>query len=1200
MLAQLFGLLFHRRVFIALGLILLALLIWFVGPLFAFADWRPLEPVRVRLWIIGLLFGLVLLRIVARFWRDKRMNTRLVDAVLGLRGQPEGPEDPNKPAIDALRADFQRALVQMRDSRFSSGREGEGFWSRLGRRYVYQMPWYVFIGAPGSGKTTALVNSGLRFPLAQTLGKESVRGVGGTRSCDWWFAEEAVLLDTAGRYTTQESNADADRAEWEGFLGLLKRFRPRQPLNGAILTLSVQDLLSADETERRRHAERLRARLLELTGNLGIAFPIYVLVTKADQLGGFNEFFERLSKEERAQVWGATLPLPTQIEAGRDDLDSLLQHELEALNRRLFDRLPEMLLHELDPSRRARAYALPQHFAGLLAPLREVLSEVFAGKRFGPAAMLRGVYFTSGTQDGTSFDRLLGSLQRSLGFDARVALPSQAQSGRSFFLHDLLHKVVLPEAHLAGRNRSAERRERWLGAAGHLSAWTAAVVLSVGMLGSYRGNLDYIGYVDESTEVIGEHLAEARRSNNYTMAVMLPLLSAIERVADGPDFVVTDPPLRLRFGLFQGDKLDAAARSTYRRSLEAVLLPQVVDRVHLILQSAPEDDLEFSYEALRVYLMLHQPEHYVAREVESFVRADFETSLPASMPPSERELLQHHLARLLHEGQIVPTRSMDAELVERVRDRLGGFSLAQRGYSRLRRELLEEPMRDFTLADLGGDRAALVFDSASGKGLRSGVPGLFTHHGYHQVFLPRVRSVIGRMQDEESWVLGRAAHTGERQLRDQVQGVLPRQMRELYLNEYREKWTAFLADVRIKQPGSIMESREFARVLASRADSPLRRLLEAVARETRLSKVEQAADNNSLLARAERRLSAERSTVERIAGPVDVLSPNRMEQNIEQVLVDDHFAYLHQLVGDGSGSAPVEQILNMFNELYMGLGSVESAIQARTQAVPPTEMLGKVRAEAAYLPDMVRGMVEGLTDSSQRFAEGNVRQSLSAEIDAEVGQFCRSALADRYPFTRSSLKDVTLSDFQTLFAPGGRFDGFFRTRLAPQTDTTGAAWVLRQASGNTVSMTPFQNAAAIREVFFPRGGSSMDLSFELRILTMDPSIERLTLDFDGQMFTYDHGPNNVFRVTWPGQGQGNIRAVASATATGERSRSWSGPWALFRLFDAIELRPGAGPERFNAVLDIEGRRVQLDITANSVRNPFQMREVMRFRCPSRA
>ena len=61
-----------------------------------------------------------------------------------------------------------------------------------GRQYLYQLPWYIFIGAPGSGKTTALINSGLQFPLADSLGTASIRGVGGTRNCDWWFTDEVL------------------------------------------------------------------------------------------------------------------------------------------------------------------------------------------------------------------------------------------------------------------------------------------------------------------------------------------------------------------------------------------------------------------------------------------------------------------------------------------------------------------------------------------------------------------------------------------------------------------------------------------------------------------------------------------------------------------------------------------------------------------------------------------------------------------------------------------------------------------------------------------------------------------------------------------------------------------------------------------------------------------------------------------------
>ena len=73
--------------------------------------------------------------------------------------------------------------------------------------YLYDLPWYLLIGPPGSGKTTALINSGLKFPLLRGATPAAIAGVGGTRYCDWWFTEEAVLIDTAGRYTTQDFDA---------------------------------------------------------------------------------------------------------------------------------------------------------------------------------------------------------------------------------------------------------------------------------------------------------------------------------------------------------------------------------------------------------------------------------------------------------------------------------------------------------------------------------------------------------------------------------------------------------------------------------------------------------------------------------------------------------------------------------------------------------------------------------------------------------------------------------------------------------------------------------------------------------------------------------------------------------------------------------------------------------------------------------
>ncbi|MEJ1267707.1 hypothetical protein WDV93_11565 [Pantoea ananatis] len=57
----------------------------------------------------------------------------------------------------------------------------------------------------------------MQFPLADKFGKAALRGIGGTRNCDWWFTNEAVLLDAAGRYTTQESQQERDAGEWHQF-----------------------------------------------------------------------------------------------------------------------------------------------------------------------------------------------------------------------------------------------------------------------------------------------------------------------------------------------------------------------------------------------------------------------------------------------------------------------------------------------------------------------------------------------------------------------------------------------------------------------------------------------------------------------------------------------------------------------------------------------------------------------------------------------------------------------------------------------------------------------------------------------------------------------------------------------------------------------------------------------------------------------
>src|SRR5258706_277157 len=260
--------------------------------------------------------------------RPRRNWLALVRAWLGWTAGSTKADasEPATPEIGVLRRRFDEALGVARKLRFA-GADGR-------RRTAAELPWYLLIGAAGSGKSSALLPSRLRFPLgdSQGGGEGTPLAAHGTRNCDWWFTDDAVLLDTAGRYATDDP--DADRAAWLGLLDLLKLHRPRQPLNGAIVTLSVYDLVHWDEGEIERYAGQIRERVTEMQQRLGLRVPVYLLVTKADLLAGFGEFFSELGAEQRAQVWGVSFDR-SEVHADPSLLEQRFGEDLDLLARGL-------------------------------------------------------------------------------------------------------------------------------------------------------------------------------------------------------------------------------------------------------------------------------------------------------------------------------------------------------------------------------------------------------------------------------------------------------------------------------------------------------------------------------------------------------------------------------------------------------------------------------------------------------------------------------------------------------------------------------------------------------------------------------------------------------------------------------------------------------------------------------------------------
>src|SRR5579864_3970452 len=647
---------FSRIALYILGMLVAAALIWFIGPLIGIGDDTPLGGVLQRTLAITLIPALYGLGATFTNVRYARTNREL------QRDLTETPEAKAASAASAAAAEdaaelgnrLKEALDLLKKTKVRK---------TWGSGWLYELPWYIFIGPPGSGKTTALTNSGLNFPLADQLGKNAVRGVGGTRSCDWWFTDDAVLIDTAGRYTTQDSNPGADAGAWTSFLKLLKKYRKRQPVNGAIIAIGVSDLLAASEAQRLEHARAIRSRLTELYAELGVQFPVYVVFTKADLIAGFIEFFDDLGREGREQVWGMTFPL-----AKKDSKDRIMTAypaEFDALVGRLDDRLAERLQQESDIQRRALIFGFPQQFASLKELTDSFLREVFEPNRYQQPARLRGIYFTSGTQDGTPIDRLMGAMAASFGI-SRQQIPAFSGAGRSYFITRLMRNVIFGEATLVSADTKVEKRSRLF----HYGVIGATAILALmvlaGWIVAYFNNTGMIAKIDQETASYDE-LAKSVQLDRVTdsnLAPILPLLAIARDLPGGYADRDKTSPLLSDLGLYQGNKLGSQAIAVYRRDLNRLLLPRMLLRLEQQLASN-QNRPDFLYEALKVYLMLGAQGKLDKSLVTRWMTLDLSTQFRGPENEDSRNALSGHLDALLEKP--IATIALNGDLVKQTR-----------------------------------------------------------------------------------------------------------------------------------------------------------------------------------------------------------------------------------------------------------------------------------------------------------------------------------------------------------------------------------------------------------------------------------------------------------------------------------------------------------------------------------------------------
>ncbi len=1195
------ALLRRPQTLIAIGIVSLCALIWFAGPSLGMAS------VGIRLILMG---GIILAWVLFRVydWYQTSQSAQLLEESLQQQGEDHANRLKASPSeeIESVRLQFQKAITTLKQSKLGKGYRG--------RAALYALPWYMFIGPSASGKSTALRESGLQFPY---LGenRKGVQGIGGTRNCDWWFTSEAVLLDTAGRYVSE----DEDREEWFAFLDLLRKARKRKPINGVIVAIGVNDLLQAREQEVEWHAQKIRDRIEELMTRLGLTFPVYLVFTKCDLIEGFVPFFDDLNKTEREQIWGCTLKRRT-----ASDPPPKVQFEQEF--RQLVENLQARRLERLTSARgssKLKIFSFPLQLVSCQPVLSQFVELLFHPNPYQENPFFRGFYFTSGTQEGSPIDRIIENIGRASGLQGFIQETREAVETKSYFIKNLFTEVIFPD-HVLATPSSAVFRQRGVIRVAIFGLSILAVGLSIFVFGSsYLGNKLLIESVqDDSVKAMHIRGQVASQVTSPQFAANVELLDSLRAHLDElRHYEDQGVPVRL-WGFYEAERLYEPLKTLYHREFNSFVLQPTQQGMEAqlsrfsTLSSLRSDaqDKENYYSLFKAYLMLADREHLNPLFLTKQLQRMWDHMVPGSFYNGEIVLddpVKAAVDRLLHyysyhlAGDGTEALNLNSTLVRNVRAVFRQIPLTQRSYDQVLNEA-SDGLEPFTLqvALQGHQQPHLVSDYQ--------IPGIFTKEGWEKAFRENL-GVVLENPEEEHWVLGE---------KEPVQDELIQAVQVRYFGEFAQHWFRFLESIHIRSNLAAADILNLLEDLNAKP-SPFTLLLGAVKKNTGLieNSLGQAIEGDTgFIEKMKRKLLSEESSSG--GSPIAVAFNDPVYQDFQSI---------HKFVtppeGQETALAPLDQYLKELSQIYATLqgalptgGAVQDPIkiaQSIAQEAPNdlTNAFTTVQQLTLRLDLQPKRVLEPLLLEPILLAMQGVTNGALTKINerwrSEVYMPCQQTIASGYPFQQDG-EDVALADVSDFFHPhNGTLWTFFDKQLKPFLHEEPQGWQVRNWRGVSLHLNPailesLRYARYLSESLFQNSQSGPKVSFDLYPYPdQGPSashVSQIRLQIGDQDLLYSMGPQVWQEMTWPGS-SGSTGALLQIKLDGAwEPREAQGWWGFFRLLETARVIP-INDSTFKVVWAFQSRddrplRIQYDLKARSSKNPFHADFFKRFSCPS--
>ena len=1172
--------------------ILLIAGIWVGGWLLA---WPLLLEIGLTVAIVLVVVGIFVFRRI-RAVRAARALEREILAQAEMQVATARPD--RRAEILAVQEQMKQGIAALKKSKLAVASGGGA---------LYSLPWYMIVGPPGAGKTTALRHSGLVFPTLDPS-QGGIKGLGGTRNCDWWFTNEAVLLDTAGRYATDEDDHD----EWFAFLDMLKKHRSKAPINGMLVAISVTDLAGQSEEQIEQVAQILRSRIDEVIARLQMVVPVYVMFTKVDLIAGFVEYWEDLRKSERAQIWGASFELarPADFNPAK-----AFAEEFDLLTDKVHARAIARMRTTRRADARNKVLQFPLEFASIKDDLCLFLGTLFQKNAYQETPLLRGAYFTSGTQEGRPLDRVMAGMARAfgLGFD-QEGPAAPAVDPKSYFLTEMFQKVVFPDQLLAVRTAVEARRRVLLQAAIGGGALILATGIAIPGLIGYLNNRKLVSTtatIASNTEIVDPAERDALSDRIRKLTELKGRLDHLDRWEnDGADW-------DHRFGMYTGDTLRPAVRTQFAANMGVSFVTPIKKQLEQRLASfhaagragtvSPDVYVRY-YNTLKTYLMLTEVEHLDVGWVTPRLGGDWAEYLrvdPADRTPSE-ELVRKYL-ELQKNKEIQPTER-DEVIVAQARGQLRNTPRLLGDYERLMERVRPGTVPIGRLTIFGATAASRYISSKTGVE----VDGVYSRLGWE-----RVRKELEGLEKTlagEVWVLGEGAFDPKKAVAD---------VRKLYFEKYTYAWELFIRDLDVNKPANVEESLPELLALTE-PEWPYLRLARTLHDNVVLDLTpEEAGMEGGLVDDIKALADKAKALKAGDAGAAVAKShyPSPMERRFGQYI---KFSVPPPAAKPDEPPPPTN--LGQYQSVLSKLVAVltdhkQKGADARGEIKAlETEFQEAYRAVVKLLAEQdtfTRELLQDLLLKPITLSWASVVHDAAGVSGAfweiSVYRQCMAKINGSYPFNGAANRDTSLKDFTEFFRPEtGTLWSFYGQNVAPAVEKRGGEFIPRQRfeqrtpySGTFLSF--LKQSDDITRTFFADNGKTPSLEFSINLHSVSPNVAEVTFEIDGKPHTYKNTPEDWMTVIWPAK-EAKVRGAKV------RIRGFSGlveevlnegDFGLFRLLSRAKMEQGTaggrpGDERtvvFTWNIESQQAEVKMDLKPAQSDHPFKRAFFDNYRCP---